>query len=107
MGTMTNMCKQVSFKVDTVKRQLTELDSLLLSDKEDCPMSIACHPRSPLLAAGINSITETIQQGENKNCRVFNTEYGKLELESTLSTSTSKNTEEYQVRKQVYKYICQ
>ncbi|RCI06228.1 hypothetical protein CU098_012542 [Rhizopus stolonifer] len=29
---------------------LTQLNSLNLSEKEDCPMSIACHPQLPLLA---------------------------------------------------------
>lgn len=77
--------------------QLTKVDSLLLSELEDCPMSLACHPKLPLLAAGINSMATTITRGENQNCRLFSTEQGKLEIERTLSTSTSKNAKEYQV----------
>jgi hypothetical protein len=40
---------KVSFKVDIPNRQLIQIDSILLSDKEDCPMSIACHPKVKVL----------------------------------------------------------
>ncbi|GAN03353.1 pkinase-domain-containing protein [Mucor ambiguus] len=50
----------------------------------------------PLLVAGVNSSEDEIKQGRNLNCRVFGTEYGKLHLKSTLSTSTCKSIDEYQ-----------
>lgn len=79
-------------------RELIKVDSLLLSEKEDCPMSLACHPNRPLLATGINSMATIIEGGgPNQNCRIFHTDDGKLEIDTTFSTSTSKNTEEYQV----------
>lgn len=37
--------EQVSFKIDQMNRKLEQIDTMLLSDKEDCPMSIACHPK--------------------------------------------------------------
>ncbi|CEP11647.1 hypothetical protein [Parasitella parasitica] len=106
----------VSFKVDQQNRKLEKIDTVLLSDKEDCPMSIACHPKVcphaimvmqkftysayllklPFLVAGINSSENAIHEGNNQNCRIFNTEYGKLNLKLTLSTSTCKSMDEYQ-----------
>ncbi|CAO0799713.1 unnamed protein product [Mucor circinelloides] len=86
----------VSFKIDQANRKLEQMGAMLLSDKEDCPMSIACHPKLPLLVAGINSSEEVIKEGHNLNCRVFGTEYGQLQLKSALSTSTCKSIDEYQ-----------
>ncbi|EPB92233.1 hypothetical protein HMPREF1544_00802 [Mucor circinelloides 1006PhL] len=86
----------VSFKINQANRKLEQMDAMLLSDKEDCPMSIACHPKLPLLVAGINSSEEVIKEGHNLNCRVFGTEYGQLQLKSALSTSTCKSIDEYQ-----------
>ncbi|KAI8643185.1 quinon protein alcohol dehydrogenase-like superfamily [Parasitella parasitica] len=86
----------ISFKVDEQNRKLEQIDTVLLSDKEDCPMSIACHPNMPLLVAGINSSEDAIHEGNNQNCRIFDTEYRKLHMKLTLSTSTCKLMEEYQ-----------
>lgn len=86
----------VSFKIDQVNCKLEQIDTMLLSDKEDCPMSIACHPKLPLLAAGINNSEEDIKEGNNLNCRIFDTEYGKIQLKSLFSTSTCKSIDEYQ-----------
>ncbi|KAI8077617.1 WD40-repeat-containing domain protein [Thamnidium elegans] len=75
---------------------MIQLDSVLLSEKEDCPISIACHPKLPLLAVGINSTAEKIEKGENMNCRIFNTDSEHLRLKYAISTSTCKVVDEYQ-----------
>ncbi|CAO3623654.1 unnamed protein product [Cunninghamella echinulata] len=59
-------------------------------------MSVATHPQLPLIAAGINSSLEQIQQGQNKQCRLFDTHDGNIKLVKSVCTSTSKDPEVYQ-----------
>ncbi|KAI8370414.1 quinon protein alcohol dehydrogenase-like superfamily [Radiomyces spectabilis] len=87
--------KLMSFAVDEKNKSFKDLAQLALSDEEDCPMSIACHPELPLFAAGINGTAQDIQQGKNPNCRLFSLEHG-IEPVREISTSTQKNADEYQ-----------
>ncbi|KAG0746484.1 hypothetical protein G6F57_008504 [Rhizopus arrhizus] len=86
----------VSFTIDKENKKLTRVDSLLLSEKGDCPISITCHPQLPLLAAGINSSKDNSKQENNLNCKLFQTKDNKITLKQQISASQSKLTAEYQ-----------
>ncbi|CAO3689130.1 unnamed protein product [Rhizopus stolonifer] len=75
---------------------LTQLNSLNLSEKEDCPMSIACHPQLSLLAVGINGSEEDIKKGNSMNCRIFDVTNNEIILKQKITTSRSKDVAEYQ-----------
>ncbi|KAI9275252.1 WD40-repeat-containing domain protein [Helicostylum pulchrum] len=59
-------------------------------------MSLACHPTGDLLAAGINSSADKIEDRRNLNCRIFNTSSGHLLFKYAVSTSTCNVPNEYQ-----------
>ncbi|KAI7876947.1 WD40 repeat-like protein [Lichtheimia hyalospora FSU 10163] len=64
-----------------------------LPGDQDCPMSVACHPTLPLIAAGINDNDTVIENGENRSCRLFD---NAIKATDTAFASTSRNTEDYQ-----------
>ncbi|CDH53313.1 prolactin regulatory element-binding protein [Lichtheimia corymbifera JMRC:FSU:9682] len=72
-----------------------ELD---LPRDQDCPMSVACHPTLPLIAAGINDNDTVIENGENRSCRLFELDLSSHAIKptDTAYASTSRNTEDYQ-----------
>ncbi|CAO3645519.1 unnamed protein product [Cunninghamella blakesleeana] len=82
--------------LEAKKRRLKETVTLELSDNEDCAMSVATHPQLPYIAVGINSSLEQIQKGDNKQCRLFDTNDGDIKLVKSICTSTSKNPEVFQ-----------
>ncbi|KAI8098728.1 WD40-repeat-containing domain protein [Halteromyces radiatus] len=88
--------KIIKLMVDAKKRRLKETSSVELSEQEDCAMSVATHPQLPMIAAGINSSHELIEQGQNQQCRLFDTHEGTIKMIKKTCTSSSKNPEEYQ-----------
>ncbi|CDS12143.1 hypothetical protein LRAMOSA04338 [Lichtheimia ramosa] len=69
-----------------------------LPGDQDCPMSVACHPTLPLIAAGINDNDASIEKGENRSCRLFELDQSinAIKPTNTAFASTSRNTEDYQ-----------
>ncbi|KAI8375466.1 WD40-repeat-containing domain protein [Blakeslea trispora] len=63
---------------------------------DGCPMSIACHPKRYLIAAGINSSENQIRAGANTSCRLFNMNSNKIQHQMSLSVSISKQPQDYQ-----------
>ncbi|SAM07106.1 hypothetical protein [Absidia glauca] len=88
--------KIVILSIEAERKRLKETSSLELSEQEDCAMSVATHPQLPMIAAGINSSQEQIQQGQNEQCRLYDTHGGRIKQVNTTCTSSSKNPEDYQ-----------
>ncbi|VDC06139.1 unnamed protein product [Peniophora sp. CBMAI 1063] len=72
-------------------------DEVELEKGEDAPMSMAGHPDGATILAGINSVEEKLQKGENDNCRIFVlNEERKIELLKAVSTLPASTEDDYQ-----------
>ncbi|KAI9020674.1 hypothetical protein CLU79DRAFT_754934 [Phycomyces nitens] len=83
--------KMMLLSVNETKKTLDEQAVLSLSQNDDCPRSIACHPKLDIVAAGVNSI-----KGENTNCRLFRLEESRIMATEAVCTNTNKSADEYQ-----------
>ncbi|GAA6036174.1 hypothetical protein JCM8097_006815 [Rhodosporidiobolus ruineniae] len=76
-GSRTGVRNRLSlYSLSLPTRTLTLSASHTLSSTEDAPMTIAYHPPSRTLVAGINSAPEELEQGRNENLRVFEVKEG-------------------------------
>ncbi|GAA5899642.1 hypothetical protein JCM6882_001173 [Rhodosporidiobolus microsporus] len=85
------------------KRSLTLLHSHTLCATEDAPMTVAYDPATRSLVAGINSGAEELEQGKNRNLRVFEVrrteEGGGWEIEEGRKVQTMKTLDPDQYQK--------
>ncbi|KAI9494056.1 hypothetical protein BDB00DRAFT_882902 [Zychaea mexicana] len=59
-------------------------------------MSVACHPKLPLFATGINDEANVIERGENQSCHLFELGSSTIQPLNKTSASTTRNVEDYQ-----------
>ncbi|BGP51350.1 hypothetical protein JCM10450v2_007288 [Rhodotorula kratochvilovae] len=84
------------YTVDVKKRQLSLVEEHELSKEEDAPMTIAVHPPSHALVAGINSSAAQLEKGVNENVRVFSYDDKAIKYEKRKQTITSTDPDHYQ-----------
>ncbi|KAF9110883.1 hypothetical protein BGX27_005751 [Mortierella sp. AM989] len=84
------------YNIDSTDKSLKNIAEKELSRDEDAPMSIGVHPKESVMAFGINSAVNKIEQGENENCRIFQYSDGVIDAVHNKGTLKSKNPDDYQ-----------
>ncbi|GAA5839243.1 hypothetical protein JCM9279_002638 [Rhodotorula babjevae] len=84
------------YTVDVKKRQISLVEEHELSKEEDAPMTVAVHPQSKSLVAGINSSMAQLEKGVNENVRVFSYDDKAIKYEKRKQTITSTDPDHYQ-----------
>jgi len=81
------------YRVDSDK-SIELLDEWELEKGEDAPMSMSAVPELSQLVCGINSSEESLQKGQNQNCRAFSIQEGKISFLRSQSTLTLSSGED-------------
>ncbi|KPV72073.1 uncharacterized protein RHOBADRAFT_56201 [Rhodotorula graminis WP1] len=84
------------YSVDVKKRQISLVEEHELSKEEDAPMTVAVHPQSKSIVAGINSSVAQLEKGVNENLRVFSYDDKAIKYEKRKQTITSTDPDHYQ-----------
>ncbi|GAA5900839.1 hypothetical protein JCM8208_004624 [Rhodotorula glutinis] len=84
------------YTVDVKKRQISLVEEHELSKEEDAPMTVAVHPQSKSIVAGINSSVAQLEKGVNENVRVFSYDDKEIKYEKRKQTITSTDPDHYQ-----------
>ncbi|GAA6053269.1 hypothetical protein JCM3770_002687 [Rhodotorula araucariae] len=84
------------YTLDLARRQLDLADEHDLSKDEDAPMTVAIHPQSKTLVAGINSSAAQLETGVNENLRVFSYDDKAIKYDKRKQTITSTDPDHYQ-----------
>ncbi|GJN93754.1 hypothetical protein Rhopal_006811-T1 [Rhodotorula paludigena] len=84
------------YTVDVKKRQLSLVEEHELSKEEDAPMTVAVHPPTKAMVAGINSSSAELEKGINENVRVFSYDDKSIKYEKRKQTISSTDPDHYQ-----------
>ncbi|KAI8331918.1 hypothetical protein BC941DRAFT_359755 [Chlamydoabsidia padenii] len=92
-GVKNKLC---SYKVDLRRKDLEEEAIYDISSDEDAPMCLALHPTENVAAAGINASPESMTNGTNENCRLFDIGETSMTLKKAVQSLSSKREDDYQ-----------
>ncbi|ORX48294.1 WD40 repeat-like protein [Hesseltinella vesiculosa] len=88
--------KLVKYTIDVRRNDFEEDAMYEISSEEDAPMSLAVHPKTNAVVAGINASQTSMAEGINNNCRLFDTDEIEFTLVKSVQSLKSKSPEDFQ-----------